>query len=88
MGVASMVIGIVAAVMGFMPFCGYFAFLPAVVGLVLGIVDVRQRTAENLPKSQGIAGIVLNGVAILVILSWTVLFAAAGEISTTSTIVK
>jgi hypothetical protein len=88
MGVASMVIGIVAAVMGFLPFCGYFAFLPAIVGLVLGIVDVRQRTAENLPKSQGVAGIVLNGIAILVILSWTILFATAGEFSTTSSIVK
>ena len=87
MGVASLVIGIVAAILGFLPFCGYFAFLPAVVWLILGIVDLVKCGKENLPKNISIAGIALNGVAILVILSWTVLFVAT-DVSSTSTMMK
>ena len=77
MGIASMVIGIVAAILGFVPFCNYFAMLPAVVGLVLGIVDVVQKRKKEQPKGIGIAGVALNGIAILLIVAWTSLFAAA-----------
>lgn len=77
MGVASMVIGIVAAILGFVPFCNYFAALPALIGLVLGIVDVVMKARKEQPKGIGIAGVVLNGTAILLIVAWTSLFAAA-----------
>lgn len=76
MGIASMVIGIVAAILGFVPFCNYFAALPAVVGLVLGIVDIVLKGKKEQPKGVGIAGVALNGVAILLIIAWTSLFAA------------
>lgn len=77
MGIASMVIGIVSAVLGFVPFCNYFAFIPAVVGLVLGIVDVVMKSKKQLPKGQAIAGVVLNSSAIVLIFIWTVLIATA-----------
>ncbi len=77
MGLAAMIIGIIAVVLGFIPFCGYFALLPAIVGLILGIVDVKQKSKAKQPKGQGMAGIVLNAVAIIVILLWTLVFAAA-----------
>jgi uncharacterized membrane protein len=73
-----MIIGIVAVVLGFIPFCGYFALLPAIVGLILGIIDVKKRSEAQEPKGKGIAGIVLNAVAIAVILLWTLVFAAGG----------
>jgi len=76
MGIASMVIGIVAAVFGFIPFCGMFAFFPAVVGFVLGIVDVVLKSKKQEPKGQGIAGIVLNAIAILIIFIWCVIVGA------------
>jgi len=78
MGLAAMIIGIVAVVLGFIPFCGYFALIPAIVGLILGIVDVKQKSKAQQPKGQGMAGIVLNAVAIIVILLWTLVFAAGG----------
>ncbi len=78
MGLAAMIIGIVAVVLGFIPFCGYFALLPAIVGLILGIIDVKKRSEAQEPKGKGIAGIVLNAVAIAVILLWTLVFAAGG----------
>lgn len=81
MGIASMIIGIVAAILGFVPFCNYFAALPAVVGLVLGVVDIVLKGKKQEPKGIGIAGVVLNGVAILLIVAWTSLFAAAAAAS-------
>jgi hypothetical protein len=78
MGLAAMIIGIIAVVLGFIPFCGYFALLPAIVGLILGIVDVTKKSKAQQPKGQGMAGIILNAVAIVVILVWTLIFAAGG----------
>jgi len=77
MGLAAMIIGIIAVVLGFIPFCGYFALIPAIVGLILGIVDVTKKSKAQQPKGQGMAGIVLNAVAIIVILLWTLVFATA-----------
>jgi len=86
MGLAAMIIGIIAVVLGFIPFCGYFALLPAIVGLILGIVDVKQKSKAQQPKGMGMAGIVLNAVALIVILLWTLVF-AAGSVATRDVIV-
>jgi len=77
MSVASMVIGIIAAILGFVPLCNYFAFIPAVIGLVLGIVDIVLKNKNQQPKGMAIAGITLNGIAILLIFIWTVLLGSA-----------
>jgi len=76
MGVAALVLGIVSLVVGFIPLCGFFAIIPAGIGLILGLVDVALKSKTKKPKGQGIAGIVLNGVAILVIILWLSVFAA------------
>ena len=81
MGLAAMVIGIVAVVLGFIPFCGYFALLPAIVGLILGIIDVKNKSKAKQPKGMGMAGVVLNAVALIVILLWTLVFAAGGAVA-------
>jgi len=76
MGIAAMVIGIISAILAFIPFCGYIAFVPAVVGLILGIIDVSMKSKKNLPKGQGVAGIILNAIAIVIIFVYTMMFAA------------
>ena len=81
MGLAAMIIGIIAVVLGFIPFCGYFALLPAIVGLILGIVDVKKKSKAQQPKGQGMAGIVLNAVAIIVILLWTLVIGAGAVVT-------
>jgi len=90
MGIASMVIGIVSAVLGFIPFCNYLASIPAGVGFILGIVDVALKSNKNKQLKEGeqkhalgqaIAGIVLNAVAILIILLWTLVIGAAASAS-------
>ena len=81
MGLAAMVIGIVAVIFGFIPFCGYFALLPAIVGLILGIIEVKKKSTAKQPKGMGMAGVVLNAVAIIVILLWTLVFAAGAVVT-------
>ena len=75
MGTASLVIGIIAIIFGFIPVCNYFLLLPALLGLVLGIIDIRIKVKQNKPKSESICGVVLNGLAIFVIAAWTVVIA-------------
>ena len=77
MGLAAMIIGIVAVVLGFIPVCGMIALLPAIVGLILGIVDVSRKSKQQQPKGKGLAGIILNAAAIIVILVWTLVIAAS-----------
>lgn len=82
MAVASLVLGIISIIIGFIPFCGVIAFVPAVVGLVLGIIalvkankPVEVAEGETAPKSKkglSIAGVILSGIAVLVILFWNI----------------
>jgi len=79
MGVASLVIGIIAIIASFVPLCGTWALLPAIVGLVLGIVEVVTKSKKKEPKGMGIAGIVLNPLAIIIIILWWVAVGAAAS---------
>ena len=63
LGVAALVVGIVALVLAFVPFASYGAGLPAIVALVLGIVAVAR--SGNRKRRAGIAGIVLGIVALI-----------------------
>jgi hypothetical protein len=83
MGIASLVIGILALILGFIPFCGYIALLPALVGIGLGVADIMQKNkakesgATTESPVMGIIGAALNGVAVLIIGVWTIFFAQA-----------
>lgn len=76
MGVAALILGIVSTIFGFVPFCGIIAFVPAVVGLILGIIDIVQKSKKNEPRGMAIAGVILTGIAIIVISLWTFIFSA------------
>ncbi len=82
MGLAAMIIGIVAVVLGIIPGCGLvFGLPPAIVGLILGIVDVKNKSKAKQPKGMGMAGVVLNAVAIVFIILWTIIFAAGAVVT-------
>ena len=81
MGVASLVLGIVSVIVGFIPLCGTWAIIPAIVGLVLGIIDWSKKQKANEPKGKAIAGTICSGVAIIVIVTWWMLFGAAAGIA-------
>ena len=77
MGVAALILGIVSIIVGIIPFCGAVAFVPAVIGLILGIVDTVQKNKNGEKKGMSIAGIVLNALAVLFIAFWIFVFGAA-----------
>lgn len=47
MGLASLIIGIICILMSFIPVVGLFFIIPAIVGLVLGIVGIVHSKKEN-----------------------------------------
>ncbi len=79
MGIASLVIGIVAVIMSMIPCVGWLALLPAVVGLVLGILEFNKKKKAEAPKGMSLAGIVLNIVALVFIVVWMAVMARAGS---------
>lgn len=83
MGIASLVLGIVSLVIGFVPFCGIIALVPAVIGLILGIIDTAKKSREGTPKGQAITGLTLSSVAIMIIIFWTIIV-SGGEAETNS----
>lgn len=84
MGIASLVIGIISAVLGFIPLCNYFALIPAAVGLIFGIIDIPLSKKKQKSIGFGIAGTVLNVLAIALIVVWTmVIGGVAAETSKT-----
>lgn len=78
MGVAALVLGIVSLVIGFIPFCGMIAFIPAVVGVVLGAIDFAKKKKEDKPKGMALAGLILSIIAILIMLYYFFILSAAG----------
>lgn len=80
MGIASMIIGIVAAVIGFIPICGMIALIPAIAGLALGGIEFAKTKKSGKPSGTSIAGIVLNIVAIILIIGWFFIAAVGSTI--------
>lgn len=74
MGVTSLVLGILSLITGWIPFVCFFAFILAVIGLILGIVDtVKKSKANDKRRGISIAGLIISAVAIpiIVIMSFT-----------------
>jgi hypothetical protein len=56
MALTSMILGIVAAVVGFIPICGFVALAPAIIGIILGALGLRSERRRGM----AIAGIILS----------------------------
>lgn len=76
MDIASLVLGIVSLLFSFVPYCNYFMIIPAIVGLILGIIDVSQKSKLEMPKGIGITGIILNALALLIMIIVGIFFMA------------
>ena len=77
MGIAALVLGIISMIIGFIPFCGMIAFVPAIIGVILGIVDIVKKSKSGEKKAISIVGLVLSAVAIVVIAFWTLVIGVA-----------
>lgn len=77
MGVAALILGIISIIIGFIPLCGSIALVPAIIGLILGIVDTVQKSKNNEDKGVSIAGLVLSAISIVIIVFWVFVFGVA-----------
>ncbi len=84
MDIASLVLGIISIVFGVFPFCGIFFALPALIGLILGIVFIATAKRHKKPRGMAIAGTATSAIALLVMAGWWV-SAAFNSDFTTST---
>lgn len=86
MGVAALVLGILALIVSFIPGCGaVIGFIPALIGLILGIVDTVRKSKQGEKKGISIAGLVLSAIAIVIMIAW---FFIAQSIATDANVVK
>ncbi len=77
MGIAALILGIISFILSFIPICGLVGLLPAIIGLILGIVEVVKKSKAGEPKGLGIAGIILTSIALIFSIVWNLVVVAA-----------
>ncbi len=78
MGVAAFVLGIISIIFSCIPACNYFFIIPALIGLILGIVDIISKIKNKGKKGIGIAGMILSLLALIIIVGETILLVILG----------
>jgi hypothetical protein len=79
MGVASLVMGILALVICWIPCLSDWAILFAILGIIFGAVGIVKAKKTNKGKGLSIAGLVCSIVATTVVVLWVFVIAAAKE---------
>jgi len=74
-GLAALIIGIVALLGAFVPILNYATGLMALAGIALGVVALLVKDRR---RGQGIAGIVINSVALLLSMVLAIVYTVAG----------
>lgn len=79
MGIAALILGIISLIIGFIPLCGSIALFPAIIGLILGIIDTVLKKKKGEKIAVSVAGLVLSAIAIVVIIFWVFIFGVAAS---------
>ncbi|MDR0229237.1 MAG: DUF308 domain-containing protein [Flavobacteriaceae bacterium] len=77
-GIISLISGIFALVISFIPCFGTVAVFVAIVPIILGIVSITHANKNGGQKGLGIAGLCIGAVALLIGLFWGMVLAAIG----------
>ncbi len=79
MGIAGLVLGILAAVLSFVPCLGMWAIVPGIIGLILSAIAMMQAGKTNSPKGMAIGGLICSIIGIIIAAYWiyALYFAAA-----------
>ncbi|MBK9285774.1 MAG: DUF4190 domain-containing protein [Sphingobacteriaceae bacterium] len=80
LGVAGLVIGIISLIFSFIPCLGAWAFIPAIVGLILSLISMKQ-AGPNGSKGMAIGGLICSAIAIIFACYWLYLmFFGVGKV--------
>lgn len=74
LGIAALVLGILALIGAFIPFLNYGAWFLGLIGLILGIIGLVQK---NRKKGTALTGTILSGVAIILSIVLSIVYTAA-----------
>ena len=77
MGVAALVLGIIAAILSFVPCVNIFAILPGLLSIIFGGVGMSQAKKAGTPSGLPTAGLILGILSIVI--SITVYFVVAAN---------
>ena len=78
LGVTAMVLGIVAAVLAFIPCIGWLGFIPGVLAIIFGALSLKKVNAgEADGKGMSIAGLVCGLVAVIINIAMIVIITGA-----------
>lgn len=70
LGIAGMVLGIVATFISFIPCVGVFAIIPGIIGLVLSITSLVKANKVGAAKGMAIAGLVCSIIGCIIACFW------------------
>jgi ABC-type Fe3+ transport system permease subunit len=70
LGIAGLVVGIIAVLFSFIPCLGAWAIVPAIVGIVLSAISMRQANKAGMPKGTATGGLVCSIIAAAIAIYW------------------
>lgn len=70
LGIAGLIVGIVALLFSFIPCLGMWAIVPAIVGLIMSAISMKQAGAAGAPKGMAIGGLICSILGLLIALYW------------------
>jgi hypothetical protein len=76
LGLAALVLGIIAFVISFIPCIGILAIIPGIVAIILSIVAFSQANKENAAKGLIIAALVISILGTAIAIIWSVFIAS------------
>jgi hypothetical protein len=72
LGIAGLVLGIVAVMLAVIPFIGLMALIPGIAGMILSIIGLVQASKSNSPKGLILAGLIISTFSGLFAPIWTI----------------
>lgn len=70
LGMAGLIVGIVALLFSFIPCVGMYAVLPAVVAIILSAISMSQSSKIGSPKGMATAGLICGIIALIIAAYW------------------
>ncbi|MEO6303921.1 MAG: hypothetical protein ABIP51_12190 [Bacteroidia bacterium] len=77
LGIAGMILGILAIILSFIPCFGIWAIVFAVIGVILSAISMSQASKAGVSKGMAIAGLICSILAIIICCVWFFFIAKA-----------
>lgn len=79
MGIAALILGIIAIPLAFIPCTAVFAWIPAALAIIFGAIGYNQAKKGGAKTGLPIAGLILGIISAAIVVAWIVLFAEAAR---------